>query len=234
VRVGIIGCGKIARNHGSALRGIAGVQVRAVADADPARARAFASDHGVRHAFGDVDEMLAAGLDAVTVCTPHAAHEAGVLAAARHGLHVLCEKPIALSVEQADRMVAATAVAGVRFGVLFQRRFWPSAARIRAAIDDGRLGTPISGGVVARLNRDAAYYAEPWRGRRATEGGGVLITQAIHHIDLLQWFMGPARRVTGRCATLVHQGTSTTTSRPVTPPRSRTSSPRSGRTASRP
>jgi predicted dehydrogenase len=103
-------------------------------------------------------------------------------------------------------MIEATAAAGVRFGVLFQRRFWPAAARIRRAIDEGRLGPPICGGVLVRLNRDADYYAEPWRGRWATEGGGVLMTQAIHHIDLLQWFMGPARRVTGRCATLVHRG----------------------------
>jgi len=206
VDVGIIGCGKIARNHVSALRGIEGVQVAAVADVDPDRARAFAADHGVTRAYRDVDKMLASGVDAVTICTPHAAHEAGVLAAARHGTHVLCEKPIALSVAQADRMVAAAAAAGVRFGVLFQRRFWPSAVRIREAIDGGRLGTPICGGVVARLNRDADYYAEPWRGRRSTEGGGVLITQVIHHIDLLQWLMGPVRRVTGRCATLVHKG----------------------------
>jgi predicted dehydrogenase len=205
VRVGVIGCGKIARNHVTALHGIAGVEVAAVVDVEAERAQAFGREFGVPHAFSDVEEMLASGLDAVTVCTPHAAHEAGVLAAARHGTHVLCEKPIAVNLEQADRMIAATAEAGVRFGVLFQRRFWPSAARIRRAIDDGRLGQPITGGVVARLNRDADYYSEPWRGRWTTEGGGVLMTQAIHHIDLLQWFMGPARRVTGRCATLAHR-----------------------------
>jgi len=112
VRIGIIGCGQIARNHVAALRGIAGVHVIAVADIDPARALAFATDHGVAQSFDDVDEMLACGLDAVTVCTPHAAHEAGVLAAARHGVHVLCEKPIALSVDQADRMVAAADALG--------------------------------------------------------------------------------------------------------------------------
>jgi UDP-N-acetyl-2-amino-2-deoxyglucuronate dehydrogenase len=206
VRIGIIGCGRIARNHVRALRAIDGVQVPAVADVDAGRARAFAGEHGVDRAFGDWEQMLDTGLDAVTICTPHAEHEAGVLAAARRGLHVLCEKPIALRVEQAERMVAAADTAGVRLAVLFQRRFWPAAARIRAAIDDGRMGPPICGGVVARLNRGADYYrAEPWRGRWQTEGGGVLMTQAIHHIDLLQWFMGDARRVTGRCATLAHR-----------------------------
>jgi predicted dehydrogenase len=206
MRTGIAGCGKIAGNHVAALRGIPGVQVTAVADVDLDRARTFAAEHHIPHAYGDLDDMLAAGLDAVTLCTPHGAHEAGVLAAARHRTHVLCEKPVALRVEQAERMVAATTAAGVRFGVLFQRRFWPAAVRLRAAIDTGRLGPPIAGGVLARLNRDADYYAEPWRGRQATEGGGVLMTQVIHHIDLLQWFMGPARRVTGRCDTLVHRG----------------------------
>lgn len=206
MRVGVIGCGKIARSHVTALRGIAGVEVVAAVDVDIGRARAFAATHGIPHAYQDADRMLATGLDAVTVCTPHAAHEEGVLAAARHRTHVLCEKPVALTVAQARRMIAATGEAGVRFGVLFQRRFWPAAARIRHAIDDGRLGTPISGGVLVRFNRDAGYYAEPWRGRLATEGGGVLMTQAIHHVDLLRWFMGPVRRVTGRCATLVHRG----------------------------
>jgi UDP-N-acetyl-2-amino-2-deoxyglucuronate dehydrogenase len=206
MRTGIAGCGKIARNHVAALRGIPGVQVTAVADVDLDRARTFAAEHDIPHAYGDLDDMLSDGLDAVTLCTPHGAHEAGVLAAARHGTHVLCEKPVALRVDQAERMVAATTAAGVRFGVLFQRRFWPAAVRVRAAIDTGRLGPPIAGGVLARLNRDAEYYAEPWRGRQATEGGGVLMTQVIHHVDLLQWFMGPARRVTGRCDTLVHRG----------------------------
>lgn len=206
MRVGVVGCGRIARNHVDALRAVPGVEVTGVADVDRARADEFAARHRVARAFTDVDDLLSSGLDAVTICTPHGAHEAGVLAAARQRVHVLCEKPIALRVAQAARMVAATAAADVRFGVLYQRRFWPAAQRIRTAIDEGRLGSPITGGILARLNRDAAYYAaEPWRGRQATEGGGVLLTQVIHHIDLLQWFMGPAVRVTGRCDTLVHR-----------------------------
>jgi predicted dehydrogenase len=203
-RIGIIGCGRIAANHVTALRGIDGVEVAAVADVDVDRARAFAHRYAVAGAYGDAEALFAAGLHAVTVCTPHPAHVDGVLAAAQHGVHVLCEKPIAVSLADADRMIAATARAGVTFGVLFQRRFWTPAARIRRALDDGRLGAPVAGGVVVRLRRDAAYYADEWRGRWDTEGGGVLMTQAIHHVDLLQWFMGPAVRVTGRIATLAH------------------------------
>ncbi|NUT35419.1 MAG: Gfo/Idh/MocA family oxidoreductase [Hamadaea sp.] len=206
LRFGVIGCGQIAVSHLDALRGLDGVEVVAVADVDARRARSFADENGVPRAFTSADALLAAGVDAVTVCTPHAAHADGVLAAARRGVHVLCEKPIAVSLADADRMVAAAAQAGIRFGVVYQRRLWPAAAAIRQAIDDGRLGPPISGGVVARFHRDAAYYAEPWRGRWATEGGGVLMTQAIHHIDLLQWFMGSAVQVTGRYATLAHTG----------------------------
>ena len=205
LRFGIIGCGLIAANHVVALRGIADVDVVAVADIDVARARDFAQRHDIPHAVADAEQIFAAGLHAVTVCTPHAAHVQGVLLAASHGVHVLCEKPIALGLHDAEQMVEATERAGVVFGVLFQRRFWPAAQRIRNALDEGRLGPPTCGGVLARFRRDAEYYAEAWRGRWSTEGGGVLMTQAIHHIDLLQWFMGRARRVTGRYATLAHQ-----------------------------
>ena len=205
LRVGILGCGQIANSHATVLRSLPGVDLVAVADVSLDRARSFAEVHDVPRAYADAEDLLAGDLQAVMVCTPHAAHEAGVLAAARYGIHVLCEKPMALALDEAHRMIEATRLAGVRFGVVFQRRFWPAAARIRRAIDDGRLGPPIIGGVIARFNRDAAYYAEPWRGTWAAEGGGVLMTQAIHHIDLLQWFMGSPTRVAGRSATLKHR-----------------------------
>ena len=203
-RVGIIGCGKIAINHAAALQRIPEVELVACTDVDGERAAAFAADHGIARSYGDVGKMLTSGLDAVTVCTPHPVHEAGVLAAARHGLHVLCEKPIAITLEETDRMIDACRDAEVKFGVLFQRRFWPAAQRIRQALDDGTLGTPIIGTCAVRLGRDADYYAEPWRGRWDTEGGGVMINQGIHYLDLLQWFMGDCVSVSARIATLKH------------------------------
>ena len=202
LRVGIVGCGKIAINHVTALGDLPEVEVVAVSDSDAGRAAEFARRYGVPHSYTDLDELMESGLDAVTVCTPHPVHELVVLAAARHGLHVLCEKPVAVTLDEADRMIAATDAAGVKFGVLFQRRFWPAAQRITQALADGRLGTPIIGSVIVRLGREAAYYAEPWRGRWDTEAGGALMTQAIHHIDLLSSYMGPAVAVHGTIATL--------------------------------
>jgi len=204
LRFAIIGCGAIAINHLRALRSIPGVEVAAVIDTHPGRAHRFAHEHGVEAWFDDVDSGLASDLDAVTVCTPHRAHAAGVVAAAARGLHVLCEKPIAATLPEADRMIAAAETARVRFGVVYQRRMWAGARRIRGALDRATLGRPITGSCVVQLRRDTEYFAEPWRGRWDTEGGGVLMTQAIHYIDLLQWFMGDAVEVSGRIGTLRH------------------------------
>lgn len=205
LRVGIIGCGKIAVNHAKALGGMPEVELVACSDTDAGRAADFASKFGIPRSYTDLDELLGSGVDAVTVCTPHPTHELVVVAAARHRVHVLCEKPVAISLAEADRMIEATEAAGVAFGVLFQRRFWPAARRIREAIDNGTLGEPIVGTCTVRLGRDREYYtADPWRGRWDTDGGGVLMTQAIHYIDLLQWYMGPAVEVVGRIATLKH------------------------------
>lgn len=194
----------IATNHAAALRSVPEVALVGACDLDLQRARGFASEHGIPHATDDVGRLLDLEPDLVSVCTPHPVHEANVLACAARGVHVLCEKPLAVHLEEADRMVQATDRAGVLLAVAFQRRLWPSAQRVRRALDEGRLGPPVTGSVLVRLRRDAHYYADPWRGRWDTDGGGVLMTQAIHHLDLLQWFVGPVRRVTARVATLRH------------------------------
>lgn len=196
LRIGIAGGGAIFRNHLEAYRALAdegpagpppAVEVVALCDIDVERAALVAAAHGIEHAFGSVTEMLAwrgadgRGIDVISVCTPHPTHEAVVVEAAAAGVHVLCEKPIAIDLAAAERMVAACREGGVRFGVLFQRRFWPAAQRIRTAIDDGTLGTPILGHCSVLLHREPEYYsATAWRGTWASDGGGVLMTQGIH------------------------------------------------------
>lgn len=205
LRIGIVGCGKIAGNHARALQQVPGVEVVGCSDLDLERSQQFAKAHGIANTVRTVDELIALGLDACTVCTPHPVHEEVVLAAAAAGIHVLCEKPIAVDVEAADRMIEAADRAGITFGVLFQRRFWPAARRIKAAIDDGTLGVPTLGQASVILHRPSEYYsADAWRGRWDTDGGGVLMTQAVHQIDMLQWFMGEATQVSGFIRTHTH------------------------------
>ncbi|MFD4192539.1 Gfo/Idh/MocA family protein [Amycolatopsis thermoflava] len=203
LRGGVVGCGNVAGNHAAAYRDLPGVELVACSDVDPSRAAAFAARYGA--AAATPEELFDLGLDVVSVCTPHPTHEAVVTQAAAHGVHVLCEKPIAIDLGAAARMVAACEAAGVILGVLFQRRFWPAAQRIRAAIDDGTLGEPILGHASVLLHRDTSYYtADAWRGTWATDGGGVLMTQAVHNIDLLQWFLGEAVEVSAAHATVKH------------------------------
>jgi UDP-N-acetyl-2-amino-2-deoxyglucuronate dehydrogenase len=199
MQVAIVGCGNIAANHVVAFRA-AGAEVVACVDVDAARAEAFAARHAIPTAATELPAV-----DVVSVCTPHPTHEAVVTAAAAGGAHVLCEKPIAIDLPAARRMIDACAAAGATFGVLFQRRFWPAAQRIRAAIDDGTVGTPFLGHAAVLLHRDASYYtADAWRGTWAADGGGVLTTQGVHYVDLLQWFMGDCVEVSAMHRTVTH------------------------------
>lgn len=206
VKTGIIGCGRIAeRAHAPALQELVESDFFAACDVDLSRAESMAATFGAQHAFNDINAMLRSGVEAILVCTPHPAHEVAVVSAARAGVHSLCEKPVAIQLDEIDRMIDATESAGVNFGVIFQRRFWPAAQRLRAAIDTGEIGTPTLGTSQSFLWRSEEYFAQdPWRGKWATEGGGVLMNQAVHVIDLLQWYMGPVTEVYGRHATLVH------------------------------
>jgi predicted dehydrogenase len=160
----------------------------------------------VPHVFSDAEEMLSSGrIEAVSICTPHPSHAPVLIAAARHGVHAIVEKPLTTDLAEADRMVEAAREAGIKFGTIFQRRFFPASQRIRRAIDEGRLGKVTLGECFARLHRDRAYFArDAWRGKWDTEGGGALMNQAVHVVDLLQWYMGPAVEVYGRWATLKH------------------------------
>lgn len=204
LRIGIIGCGNIADNHVNAFRAVPDVEIIAVCDVDASKAHSFAESRGIGAATDSVSDLLALGVDAISVCTPHPTHEAVVLEATAAGVSVLCEKPIATSAAAARRMTEAAEAHGVTLGVVFQRRFWPGAQRLRTAIDSGTIGTPMLAHCRVLLHRGRDYYdSAPWRGTWDADGGGVLMTQAIHYIDLLQWFMGEPVEVYGSAGAFV-------------------------------
>jgi UDP-N-acetyl-2-amino-2-deoxyglucuronate dehydrogenase len=198
IRVGIAGAGLIGQVHAAALRSLPEADLVAVCDAIPGKAAVFVPDHAPGAAvFDDLTTMLEQGqVEVVCVCTPHPQHADVVVACAERGVHTIVEKPFTVTLAEADRAIAASRQHGTQLGVIFQRRWYPGSQRIRAAIDEGRLGRPILGEAIIEFWRGQDYYnLAPWRGRWDTEGGGVLINQAPHMIDLLQWYMGPVEEV---------------------------------------
>ena len=167
--------------------------------------RAFAAEHGGAW-FADYRELLArSGAEAVSICTPHDLHAPMTVAAAAAGLHVLCEKPMARTAAECDAMIEACDRAGVTLGVVFQSRFERLSISLKNALDAGRLGRLLWASANTLWHRTDAYYRSgPWRGTWEHEGGGVLINQAIHAIDLLIWLAGMPERVTARTCTLNH------------------------------
>ncbi len=131
------------------------------------------------------------GAEAVVIGTPHPMHAGPAILAAEAGVHVLVEKPMAATLADCDAMLAAASKSGVTLGVISQRRLYEPVLRMKAAIDAGKIGTPVLGVFQMYSWRDPAYYrSDPWRGRWDTEGGGVLVNQSPHQLDLLQWLMG--------------------------------------------
>jgi predicted dehydrogenase len=205
IRTAIVGYGKVAHTHAWVLGSLPESKLVAVCGHNLAKAHAFADQYTVR-AFSDVYEMVKeAEVQAIVVCTPHPAHATPAIQAAEMGAHVLVEKPLASSLKDCDAMIAAARKAGVKLGVISQRRLYEPVQRVKAAIDGGRIGQPILGTVVMLGWRDEAYYAsDPWRGTWTGEGGGVLVNQAPHQLDLLQWFMGPIDTLFGHWDNLNH------------------------------
>ncbi len=202
---GIIGVGNIARTHVAAIKKTPGAALIAVADRDPERARAFAAEHGGTW-YTDYHDLLARDdIDAVALCTPHDLHAPMTMDAAAAHKHVICEKPMARNVAECDAMIAACERAGVTLGIIFQSRFEPLAYKSKSLINAGKLGRLLWVSASTMWYRTDEYYrSAPWRGTWAHEGGGVLINQAIHAIDLLIWLTGMPTWVTARTRTLYH------------------------------
>jgi UDP-N-acetyl-2-amino-2-deoxyglucuronate dehydrogenase len=203
VRVGLVGCGKVGTLHAAVLRSMPEAAFVGVHDVLPERASSFAATYGAQP-FDHLDAMLRE-VEAVVIGTPHPLHAEPAIRAAEAGIHVLVEKPMAATIADCDAMLAAARKSGVVLGVISQRRFYEPVLRMRAAIDAGKLGTPVLGVFQMYSWRDPAYYlSDPWRGKWDTEGGGVLVNQSPHHLDVLLWFMGPVAEVSGYWANLNH------------------------------
>ena len=206
LRTALVGCGKVGQIHAQALALIPESEFVAACDVDLPRATSFATRFGVKP-FSDVPRMLdECGVQAVCIATPHPLHAEPAIEAARAGVHVLVEKPLAASLSDCDAMLAAARASGTQLGVISQRRWYEPVKRMKAAINDDKIGRPVLGVFMMYSWREPAYYlSDPWRGRWDTEGGGVLVNQSPHMIDLLQWLMGDeVAEVSGYWANLNH------------------------------
>jgi len=188
-----VGCGKVASTHALAYQTLPNSELVAVCDVAPERAQAFAKKLHV-NGYTDLAEMLKREkVDVLSICTQHTQHPAAVEIAAGAGVHVISEKPLAIDLSSCDRAIAAARAAGIKLGVISQRRWYEPVQRMKDAIDAGKLGKPVLAIVVMLGWREPAYYlSDPWRGTWKGEGGGVVVSQAPHYLDLLSWFMGPA------------------------------------------
>src|SRR5688500_11483691 len=204
LRFGLVGCGSIAKKHAHVLHNyLEDAEIGAFVDRDVSRAQEFSQKYGAP-AFGSIDEMMRGigdTIDVISVLTPSGAHCQNVLDLAAYGKPLVVEKPLALRLEDADRMIEACDAHGVRIFVVHQNRYNPPIVAARKALEEGRFGRLVMGTVRLRWMRDQKYYdSESWRGTWQHDGG-VFMNQAVHHIDMLTWFMGNVETVRSMATT---------------------------------
>jgi UDP-N-acetyl-2-amino-2-deoxyglucuronate dehydrogenase len=205
LRFAVIGCGVIGATHVEAIASIPDARLVAVADTLPERANALA-ERAHCQAYPSAAELLATeNIDIVCICTPSGLHAAPACAAMRAGCHVLVEKPIETTLPKIDKMLHVQAETGVKLGCVFQHRFDPASVQLHDLVTEGAFGRLILGTAQLLWWRSQGYYdSGAWRGTIELDGGGVLMNQTIHTIDLLLWNMGRAETVTAYMGTLAH------------------------------
>jgi predicted dehydrogenase len=203
---GIIGCGMIANFHARAIADVRGAKLVACYDTFPGSADRLSAATGCK-AYHDLDQMLAdPTVDIVTIGTPSGAHLEPALAAAKARKHVIVEKPLEITLSRCDKIIAACKKNGVKLSTIFPSRFHTSSVEIRRAIDQRRFGKLTLCDAYVKWYRSQAYYdSGAWRGTWAFDGGGALMNQAIHSVDLLCWLAGPVVEVTAQWGTLAHE-----------------------------
>jgi UDP-N-acetyl-2-amino-2-deoxyglucuronate dehydrogenase len=202
----IVGCGVISRTHARAIAALPDAHLVTAVDVEPERAAALTAQFGGEPETDLGRALSRADVDIVSVCVPSGLHaEVGCLAAAA-GKHVLVEKPIDITLGAADRLIAAAEGAGVKLAVISQHRFDAGVRQMKDIISSGRLGRLLVGDAYIKWYRTQDYYdSGDWRGTWALDGGGCLMNQGVHYVDLLRWMMGPVRSIVARCRTAAHQ-----------------------------
>jgi UDP-N-acetyl-2-amino-2-deoxyglucuronate dehydrogenase len=200
----IVGCGRIAQRHAEHIERLG--KLIAVCDIDPGKAKGLADKYGAA-VFTNIDDLLkkAENIDVVSVCSPNGLHAEHAIKALKAGVHVLCEKPMALSVQDCGDMITAAERANRRLFIVKQNRFNPPVAAVKQVIDEGRLGKIYSVQLSCFWNRNDAYYKNSWKGTLDLDGG-TLYTQFSHFIDLLYWMIGDVKEVAGFTGNLGHHG----------------------------
>jgi UDP-N-acetyl-2-amino-2-deoxyglucuronate dehydrogenase len=205
LKCAVVGVGKVTDLHVNALVNLKESHFTAVCGRSRDKTENYAARYGVK-AYTDVAEMVSKEkIDVVIICTPHPNHRKPAIAALEAGASVLIEKPLASSLEDCDAMIDVSKRCGKQIGVVCQRRWYPPAMRVKEAIDAGKIGNAVFGTVNMLGWRDRSYYeSDPWRGTWKGEGGGVLVNQAPHQLDLLQWYMGEIDELYGQWSNLNH------------------------------
>ncbi len=204
--IGIVGGGGISETHLRAAQEIDGLKIAAVCGDNADKVRCLGEMAGTP-TFTDLNEFLDhRPMDMVAIGSPSGRHAEQGIAAARKGLHVLVEKPIDVTVARADRLIEECRRAGVRLGVFFQDRVAPDIVRLKQLIDGGSLGRILLVSAHVRWHRPPDYYSDSrWRGTWALDGGGALMNQGIHTVDLILWLCGDVANLSARTATLLHE-----------------------------
>jgi predicted dehydrogenase len=203
---GIVGCGMIANFHSQAIAHIKGAKIVACFDSFASSAERFAVANGCRQ-YARLEDMLKdKAVDVVTVCTPSGAHGDPAVKACHAGKHVVVEKPLEITLAKCDAIINAAAKNRVKICTIMPSRFSPANQALKQAIDAGRFGKLTLGDSYVKWWRTQQYYdSGGWRGTWALDGGGAYMNQAIHNVDLIQWFMGDVAEVTGFTGTLAHE-----------------------------
>ncbi len=203
--IAIVGTGMISQFHARAIGDVRGAKLVACCDRVTERAEAFAKEVGCT-AYDSLEKMLAdPAVDAVSVATPSGAHMEPAVAAAKAGKHVIVEKPLEITLQRCDKIIDACKKSGVKLATIFPSRFHDSAVKMKRAVEEGRFGRLTLGDAYVKWFRTQEYYdSGAWRGTWKLDGGGALMNQAVHTVDLLTWLMGPVAEIQAQTATLAH------------------------------